>query len=62
MSDTLTLAVAVALVVTVTEKCFFFFFFFFAGDVESFINEYGLLPEREMHHLEQTNMEDEDAE
>ncbi|KAH0520851.1 phosducin [Microtus ochrogaster] len=35
---------------------------FFAGDVESFLNEYGLLPEREMHHLEQTNMEDEDAE
>ncbi|XP_057626578.1 phosducin [Chionomys nivalis] len=35
---------------------------FFAGDVESFLNEYGLLPEREMHHLEQTSMEDEDAE
>ncbi|XP_037001605.1 phosducin [Artibeus jamaicensis] len=31
---------------------------FFAGDVESFLNEYGLLPEREMHALEQTNMEE----
>ncbi|KAM5294572.1 phosducin [Glossophaga mutica] len=31
---------------------------FFAGDVESFLNEYGLLPEREMHALEQTNVED----
>ncbi|XP_066222143.1 phosducin [Saccopteryx leptura] len=32
---------------------------FFAGDVESFLNEYGLLPEREIHTLEQTNMEEE---
>ncbi|XP_066111234.1 phosducin [Saccopteryx bilineata] len=32
---------------------------FFAGDVESFLNEYGLLPEREIHALEQTNMEEE---
>ncbi|EHB17081.1 Phosducin, partial [Heterocephalus glaber] len=31
---------------------------FFAGDVESFLNEYGLLPEREMHALEDTNMEE----
>ncbi|KAK2505731.1 hypothetical protein MC885_020332, partial [Smutsia gigantea] len=31
---------------------------FFAGDVESFLNEYGLLPEREIHALEQTNMEE----
>ncbi|XP_013013342.1 phosducin [Cavia porcellus] len=31
---------------------------FFAGDVESFLNEYGLLPEREMHTLEDTNMEE----
>ncbi|KAF5916715.1 phosducin [Diceros bicornis minor] len=31
---------------------------FFAGDVESFLNEYGLLPEREIHALEQTSMED----
>lgn len=35
---------------------------FFAADVESFLNEYGLLPEREIHDLEQTNMEDEDIE
>ncbi|XP_062067233.1 phosducin [Lepus europaeus] len=34
---------------------------FFAGDVESFLNEYGLLPEREMQALEQTNT-DEDME
>ncbi|KAF3823365.1 hypothetical protein GH733_010801, partial [Mirounga leonina] len=31
---------------------------FFAGDVESFLNEYGLLPEREIHALDQTNMEE----
>ncbi|XP_024407263.2 phosducin [Desmodus rotundus] len=31
---------------------------FFAGDVESFLNEYGLLPEREMHALEQNNVEE----
>ncbi|KFO28576.1 phosducin [Fukomys damarensis] len=31
---------------------------FFAADVESFLNEYGLLPEREMHALEDTNMEE----
>ncbi|KAF6075392.1 phosducin [Phyllostomus discolor] len=31
---------------------------FFAGDVESFLNEYGLLPEREMPALEQTNVEE----
>ncbi|XP_008144186.2 phosducin [Eptesicus fuscus] len=31
---------------------------FFAGDVESFLNEYGLLPEREIYALEQTNMEE----
>ncbi|XP_036128769.1 phosducin isoform X2 [Molossus molossus] len=31
---------------------------FFAGDVESFLNEYGLLPEREIHALEQTKMEE----
>ncbi|KAM5144971.1 phosducin [Callospermophilus lateralis] len=35
---------------------------FFAGDVESFLNEYGLLPEREIQALEQTNMEEEDME
>ncbi|KAM9212782.1 phosducin [Dugong dugon] len=35
---------------------------FFAGDVESFLNEYGLLPEREVHGLQQANMEDEDIE
>ncbi|XP_040841120.1 phosducin [Ochotona curzoniae] len=34
---------------------------FFAGDVESFLNEYGLLPEREMQALEQTDP-DEDME
>ncbi|XP_075396619.1 phosducin [Tenrec ecaudatus] len=34
----------------------------FAGDVESFLNEYGLLPEREMHGLEQADVEDEDIE
>lgn len=31
---------------------------FFTGDVESFLNEYGLLPEKEMHVLEQSNMEE----
>ncbi|XP_022364122.1 phosducin [Enhydra lutris kenyoni] len=31
---------------------------FFSGDVESFLNEYGLLPEREIHALDQTNMEE----
>ncbi|XP_045839104.1 phosducin [Meles meles] len=31
---------------------------FFSGDVESFLNEYGLLPEREIHAPEQTNMEE----
>ncbi|KAM5238730.1 phosducin [Ctenodactylus gundi] len=31
---------------------------FFAGDVESFLNEYGLLPEREVHALEQASMEE----
>ncbi|XP_005375147.1 PREDICTED: phosducin [Chinchilla lanigera] len=31
---------------------------FFAGDVESFLNEYGLLPEREIHATEDTNMEE----
>lgn len=31
---------------------------FFAGDVESFLNEYGLLPEREIHALDQINMEE----
>ncbi|XP_057584994.1 phosducin [Hippopotamus amphibius kiboko] len=31
---------------------------FFTGDVESFLNEYGLLPEREMQVLEQSNMEE----
>lgn len=35
---------------------------FFAADVESFLNEYGLLPEREIHDLGQTNTEDEDIE
>ncbi|KAM6219543.1 phosducin [Rhynchocyon petersi] len=35
---------------------------FFAGDVESFLNEYGLLPEREIQGLEQADMEDEDIE
>ncbi|KAM8814541.1 phosducin [Rhynchonycteris naso] len=35
---------------------------FFARDVESFLNEYGLLPEREIHALEQTNMEEEEIE
>ncbi|XP_020017436.1 phosducin [Castor canadensis] len=35
---------------------------FFAGDVEAFLNEYGLLPEREMQTPEQTNMEEEDIE
>ncbi|XP_004578873.2 phosducin [Ochotona princeps] len=34
---------------------------FFAGDVESFLNEYGLLPEREIQALEQRNL-DEDME
>ncbi|KAG8517297.1 phosducin, partial [Galemys pyrenaicus] len=29
---------------------------FFAGDVESFLNEYGLLPERQIHALEQSDM------
>ncbi|XP_032174867.1 phosducin [Mustela erminea] len=31
---------------------------FLSGDVESFLNEYGLLPEREIHALDQTNMEE----
>lgn len=31
---------------------------FFAGDVESFLNEYGLLPEREIYALEQTDTEE----
>ncbi|XDA81908.1 hypothetical protein R6Z07M_011808 [Ovis aries] len=31
---------------------------FFTGDVESFLNEYGLLPEKEIHVLEQSNMEE----
>ncbi|XP_012877237.1 PREDICTED: phosducin [Dipodomys ordii] len=31
---------------------------FFSGDVESFLNEYGLLPEREIQAPEQTNMEE----
>ncbi|XP_004275285.1 phosducin [Orcinus orca] len=31
---------------------------FFTGDVESFLNEYGLLPETEMHVLDQSNMEE----
>ncbi|XP_036613930.1 phosducin [Trichosurus vulpecula] len=35
---------------------------FFAVDVECFLNEYGLLPEREIHSLEQASMEDEDVE
>ncbi|XP_011789579.1 PREDICTED: phosducin isoform X1 [Colobus angolensis palliatus] len=35
---------------------------FFAGDVESFLNEYGLLPEREVHALEHTKIEEEDIE
>ncbi|XP_008822487.1 phosducin [Nannospalax galili] len=35
---------------------------FFARDVESFLNEYGLLPEREIQALEQTHIEDEDIE
>uniref|UniRef100_A0A8C4FGX2 Phosducin n=1 Tax=Catagonus wagneri TaxID=51154 RepID=A0A8C4FGX2_9CETA len=30
---------------------------FLTGDVESFLNEYGLLPEKEIHVIEQTNME-----
>ncbi|XP_004706720.1 phosducin [Echinops telfairi] len=34
----------------------------FAGDVEAFLNEYGLLPEREVHGLEQADVEDEDIE
>lgn len=31
---------------------------FFTGDVESFLNEYGLLPEKEIHVIEQTTMEE----
>ncbi|ELV13896.1 Phosducin [Tupaia chinensis] len=35
---------------------------FFSGDVESFLNEYGLLPGREFHALEQTTVEEEEIE
>ncbi|XP_006872758.1 PREDICTED: phosducin [Chrysochloris asiatica] len=35
---------------------------FCAGDVASFLNEYGLLPEREIRGLKQDNVEDEDIE
>ncbi|XP_019386542.1 PREDICTED: phosducin [Crocodylus porosus] len=35
---------------------------FFAVDVESFLNEYGLLPERELPALENGNMDEEDIE
>lgn len=31
---------------------------FFAGDVESFLNEYGMLPEREIHAPEQSDSEE----
>lgn len=35
---------------------------FFAGDVESFLNEYGLLPERELPALDNGNADEQDVE